>query len=85
MGHEGPPPRPSAEDNFYHGRIAKLFHGSQMGIVRSANGRDIPFTFTHVTMVGAARRFEDLREGMSVGFDVGWTSRGLRISVIRAG
>jgi hypothetical protein len=72
-------------DKFYRGRIKKLFHGTQMGIVRSGNGREIPFTFIHVTMVGDARRFEDLREGMHVGFDVGWTSKGLVVTVLQTG
>jgi hypothetical protein len=72
-------------DKFYQGRIKKLFQGTQMGIVRSGNGREIPFTFRHVIMVGHARRFEELREGMSVGFDVGWTSKGLVVTVLRAG
>ena len=30
------------------------------------------------------RKFEELREGMVVGFDVGWTSKGLRVTVLRA-
>jgi hypothetical protein len=72
-------------DKYYRGTIEKLFQGSQMGIVRSATGREVPFTFLHVVMAGPLRRFEDLREGMSVGFDVGWTSKGLRVTVIRAG
>jgi hypothetical protein len=72
-------------DKYYHGRIAKLFRGSQMGVVRSGNGREIRFEFLHLTMVGPLRRFEDLREGMAVGFDVGWTSKGLRVTVMRAG
>jgi hypothetical protein len=29
------------------------------------------------------RRIEDLIEGMEVGFDVGWTSRGLRVTKIK--
>lgn len=72
-------------DKFYHGRIEKLFRGSRMGVVRSGNGREIRFEFLHLTMVGPLRRFEDLREGMPVGFDVGWTSKGLRVTVLRAG
>ena len=28
-------------------------------------------------------RIEDLTEGMEVGFDVGWTSRGLRVTKIK--
>ena len=56
-----------------------------MGVVRSGNGREIPFTFQHVTLVGQARSFEDLREGMAVGFDVGWTSKGLVVTVLQTG
>jgi hypothetical protein len=70
---------------FYRGTIEKLFRGSQVGVVRSAGGREISFEFLHVSMVGPLRLYEDLREGMSVGFDVGWTSKGLRVTVIRAG
>jgi hypothetical protein len=70
---------------FYRGTIDRLFRGSQVGVVRSFTGREIPFEFLHVSMVGPLRSYDDLREGMQVGFDVGWTSNGLRVTVIRAG
>ncbi len=72
-----------AGSKFYEGTIFKLFRGSRSGVIRSFSGREVPFVFQYVQMVGPVRRFEDLREGMQVGFDVGWTSSGLRISVIR--
>ena len=72
-----PPP-----DRFYTGIIKKLFVGAGMGVVRSATGREIPFAAAHVILTGAVRRFEELREGMAVGFDVGWTSKGLRVTVL---
>jgi hypothetical protein len=78
----GPDETPS-DERFYVGTIRKLFLGSQSGIVRSANGRDIAFTWLHVEKIGRVRRFDDLREGMSVGFDVGWTSKGLRVTAMR--
>jgi hypothetical protein len=81
----GSPAADEPRDKFYRGRIKKLFHGTQMGVVRSGNGREIPFTFRHVTMIGQARRFEDLHEGMPVGFDVGWTSKGLVVTVLHTG
>lgn len=68
---------------FYRGRILKLSRSAQRGTIRSVSGRNIPFIFMHVTMVGPHRRFDDLREGLEVGYDVSWTSRGLRVSVIR--
>lgn len=70
-------------DPFYRGTIMKLRRGTQAGILRSASGRDIPFVFLHVTMVGPHRRFEDLREGLKVGYDVSWTSHGLWVCMIR--
>jgi hypothetical protein len=79
----GSPAADAPRDKFYRGRIKKLFHGTEMGIVRSGNGRELPFTFRHVTRVGGVRRFDELREGMSVGFDVGWTSKGLVVTVLQ--
>jgi hypothetical protein len=73
---------PAPQDRFYRGVITKLYRGREEGVVRSVNGRETPFVFLHVTMVGAVRKFEDLHEGMAVGFDVGWTSSGLRVTVI---
>jgi len=83
-----PPPESDPDvtvDKFYRGTIIKLQRGAPGGVVRSASGRDVPFTFAFVTMVGSVQRFEDLREGMHVGYDVSWTSKGLRVSVIRVG
>lgn len=74
-----PPP-----DRFYPGIIKRLFPGAGMGVVRSATGREISFAAAHVILTGPIRRFEDLREGMTVGFDVGWTSKGLRVTVLHA-
>jgi cold shock CspA family protein len=70
-------------NKYYRGTVHKLSRSAQRGTIRSANGRNIPFMFMHVTMVGPHQRFEDLREGQEVGYDVSWTSKGLRISVIR--
>lgn len=70
-------------EKYYRGIIHSLHRGSQRGTIRTASGRDLPFVFAFVTMVGARRRFEDLREGAEVGYDVSWTSHGLRVSVIR--
>jgi len=78
-----PPDTVESADKYYRGTVHKLSRSAQRGTIRSANGRNIPFMFMHVTMVGAHQRFEDLREGQEVGYDVSWTSKGLRVSVIR--
>lgn len=79
---DAPDDRSPVADRFYAGTIKKLFAGAGMGVVRSATGREIPFAAAHVILIGGLRRFEDLREGMLVGFDVGWTSKGLRVTIL---
>ncbi len=74
--------------NFYPGMIMRLDRTRGTGVVRSHSGKEIPFEFPHVSVVGASiggkmPGIEMLREGASVGFDVGWTSSGLRVTVIR--
>ncbi len=74
--------------NFYPGMISRLDRVRGMGVVRSHSGKEIPFEFPHVFVVGSSvggkmPGIEMLREGASVGFDVGWTSSGLRVTVIK--
>jgi hypothetical protein len=71
------------EDRFYQGIIARVNWGHETGVVLSRNGREIEFEFPFVTMIGDYRRVESLRTGMRVGFDVGWTSRGLRVTTLK--
>ncbi|MEW6297156.1 MAG: hypothetical protein AB1671_05370 [Thermodesulfobacteriota bacterium] len=72
------------EDKFYHGVIGKIFWSNNSGIIRSAAGKEIPFVFPYVTLLGVPRQdIRFLREGMRVGFDVGWTAKGLRATVIK--
>jgi hypothetical protein len=71
-------------DHFYHGVITKIFWGNETGVIRSDSGRDVPFVFPFVTLLGVPRQdINFLRQGMRVGFDVGWTSKGLRATVIK--
>jgi len=73
--------------NFYQGMILKLDRARGRGVVRSHSGKEIPFEFPFVVIVGARigskmPGIDLIREGDIVGFDVGWTSRGLRITMI---
>jgi hypothetical protein len=77
--------RVAADDprsRFYVGTILRLHPGSRSGVVRSASGRDVPFVMSGVRFLGDGG-FPALREGMEVGFDVGWTSHGVRVTTIR--
>lgn len=74
--------------NFYQGMILSLDRARGRGVVRSHSGREIAFQFPYVRVVGAGLGgtmpgIELINEGDVVGFDVGWTSRGLRVTTIR--
>ncbi|HJU10717.1 MAG TPA: hypothetical protein VJ728_07565 [Candidatus Binataceae bacterium] len=73
---------------YYPGLILHLDRIRGRGIIRSFSGREIRFEFPFVNVVGAelggrAPGIELLRQGDRVGFDVGWTSKGLRVTRIK--
>jgi hypothetical protein len=73
--------------NFYRGMILKLDRARGKGILRSHSGREFEFVFPFVRVIGAkiggkASGMELLNEGDVVGFDVGWTSKGLKVTTI---
>ena len=71
-------------DRYYRGVITRVYYGSESGtLVSDASGREYHFKHPFVEIIGPIPRVDGLREGMRVGFDVGWTSRGLRVTVIR--
>lgn len=72
------------KDLFHHGTISKLFPSNNMGVVRTESGREVQFAYDLVILVGDVQKTADLREGMEVGYDLGWTSKGLRITKIKA-
>jgi hypothetical protein len=76
--------REEQRDYFYHGVISKIFWSNETGVIRSDSGKEIPFAFPFVTLLGVPRQnINFLRLGMRVGFDVCRTSKGLRASVIK--
>jgi hypothetical protein len=79
-----PSPTPEPSDTYYRGVISRVFYGSESGTLTSeTSGRTYQFRQPSVRIIGPIPRVDGLREGMRVGFDLGWTSRGLRVSVIR--
>jgi hypothetical protein len=75
-------------DGFYRGLVLFLDRVRGRGIIRSHSGREIRFEFPFVTVTGAALGgrapgIDLLHQGDSVGFDVGWTSKGLRVTRIK--
>lgn len=74
---------PPAQDYYHHGVIVKLFPSNNMGVVRTESGREVRFSYELVVLSGEAKTPLDLREGERIGYDLGWTSGGLRITKIK--
>lgn len=70
-------------DLFYRGVVTKLFPRNNMGLIRTQSGREIAFSYSLVVLLGHIKGPDDLREGMEVGYDLGWTSDGLRVTKIK--
>jgi hypothetical protein len=75
-------------DRFYLGIVVFLDRARGRGIVRSYSGREIRFEFPFVSVAGAplggrAPGIDLLHQGDRVGFDVAWTSKGLRVTTIK--
>ena len=73
------------QDLFHRGIISKLFPSNNMGVVRTENGREVQFAYDLVIVTGAVNTPAALKEGIEVGYDLGWTSKGLRITKIKVG
>ena len=72
------------EERYYRGVITRVHYGSESGTLTSeSTGREYYFKHPFVQIIGPIPRVDGLREGMRVGFDLGWTSRGIRVTVIR--
>ena len=67
---------------FYVGNVGRVNYKKGIGTIRTSSGKNVPFVRPFVEFLDG-RQVEDLRPGMQVGFDVGWTSRGLRITKIK--
>jgi len=79
----GESPEKEINDQYHHGVITKLFPSNNTGIVRTESGRELTFSYELVILCGDAKTPSDLREGQAVGYDLGWTSSGLRITKIK--
>jgi hypothetical protein len=70
-------------DFFHQGVITKLFPSNNTGVVRTASGRELTFSYELVILCGEAKSPLELKVGEPVGYDLGWTSNGLRITKLK--
>lgn len=71
------------KDLFCRGVITKLFPTNSMGLVRTGSGREVPFSFSSVILLGDIKSASELKENQEVGYDLDWTSEGLKITKIK--
>lgn len=71
------------DDLFHHGVITKLFPSNNIGIVRIESGREVFFSYEFVILTGEAKSPLHLKVGQPVGYDLGWTPSGLRVTKIK--
>ena len=77
-------PLASSRGDFFHqGVITKLFPSNNTGVVRTESGRELTFSYDLVILCGEAKSPLELKVGETVGYDLGWTSNGLRITKIK--
>ena len=70
----------------YVGLLVRFSPVRGVGVVRSESGREIPFDLRFCQVAGEPRGIRSagaLDVGLSVAFDVGWTSSGLRATWIK--
>ena len=71
------------DDSYHHGVVTKLFPSNNTGIVRTESGREVPFSYEFVILLGRAQSPLDLKEGEAVGYDLGWAPKGITITKIK--
>ena len=77
-------PLASSRGDFFHqGVITKLFPSNNTGVVRTESGRELTFSYDLVILCGEAKSPLELKVGETVGYDLGWTSNGLRITKLK--
>jgi cold shock CspA family protein len=67
------------EGKYYRGRIAKFNPKTGYGFVETREGAHIFFYVDQIRLEGKQSRKSDIQPGKVVGFDVGWTDRGIRV------
>ncbi len=75
--------RVDQNDKFRKGRIIKYFPQAGYGFVRDDMGHEVYFHLDEVRFVGKRNDRRYVSEGAPVGFDVGRTSRGLRVTRLK--
>ncbi|HPQ81803.1 MAG TPA: hypothetical protein PLZ86_08810, partial [bacterium] len=69
-----------ANDLFAKGRVVLFYERQGVGVMKGARGERLPFSVSEVELVGPKNHARFISEGAPVGYDVGWSSHGMRVS-----
>ena len=70
------------DDNFPKGKIDKFFPNQGYGFIQDRNGRQVYFTLTEIEFVGTKGK-PDIREGITVGYDLVHSGNGLHVKMLK--
>ena len=74
---------PKIEGKYYKGRIARFNPVTGYGFVESYKGEHIFFYLDQIRLEGENTSKSSVRQGRTVGFDVGWTEKGIRVNKMK--
>jgi cold shock CspA family protein len=74
---------PRIEGKYYKGRIARFNPVTGYGFVESHKGTHIFFYVDQIRLEGKHSHKSCVRQGRTVGFDVGWTEKGIRVNKMK--
>jgi hypothetical protein len=81
---DGPAAGPTGEGPLsYVGTVVRWNPDSGTGSIRTSAGKELEFDVEHAIVLGAlvaGPRAFAITNGQPIGYDVGWTSRGLRVT-----
>jgi len=67
------------EGRYYRGKIARYNPKTGYGFIETPEGKHVFFYADQVRLDGTKNRRSDIQCGVVVGYDVGWTDRGIRV------
>ncbi|MFH0799338.1 MAG: hypothetical protein V2A66_04055 [Pseudomonadota bacterium] len=73
-------PHVDESDLFPKGEIASYYPQQGYGYIRTARGQSLIFRVAEMDLAGPKRHRRYIAAGCRVGYDVSWTSHGLRVS-----
>lgn len=72
---------PVVEENdlFPKGEVVSFYPRQGVGTMKNARGEELPFRIAEVDLVGPKGHPRYIAQGARVGYDVGWSSHGMRL------